>query len=531
MSRSSQLLVRRQGSLGYAPFNATYYASSRSISPARLDDRVQRQFSSSALRSNITKDQFLDMTKNGTEYTEMLREAAAARSNRPSGATDHVLNAGLSAAEQANRLWVADRALKLSALGYFMNYCYNGYLFSGKKTSLAQLPHEDLDLLGEPLSAWAPAPFDKDSQLTIENIMVAMQGEGGPARTLGISKEMHIMKSRILAGIMPISDRGWNELQLDSVDNFHDACQHLSAVTNTFHYLNLDIVKKPLRETYNLIWDHLDRFDQALLARNGSSPTPVKTTDMWHEFVKDHFETVSNRSHQWVRSRLDRLNASIVDKMSNEWLDEPGVTIDGEQWRLANLMHDVHDNMAQADSSIFLPMDGYKGEPEPSQDDIEPNTEAYRQEPISFSANTLARKTDYYQRVKYLVRAQLWENRNGTMIHGIEDMTLGANRAHDQASKELRGEVKLEEQEPWVAHVNHQLDHDVTITWGYVIYRTCYDHSEEEWETFKERFERDISNWGSGLNHIEKVKEISKVEWRGAKDLCENSSDLGAVKE
>ena len=454
-------------------------------------------------------------SRNGTPATGMMRQALAQRSNTPSGAMDQVLTPETSSQDRAHRLWVVDRVIEPQTVVHFVEFATRGRLPSGRTTELALLPEDDVDLLQEPLSSWAGAPFDQDHDAVIERIMVSIGSEQDPGRLIPISKELIAMKARIWEGVMPLSERRWTELKLDEPENFSLACQYLCAVTNVFHYLNLPPVKAALRDTYNLIWGHLETFDAA---RATKTDRPACVTSLWHEYMSDFFDCISRQSHEWVMSHIERLSSAILEQLSNDTLMASPGGFGGPQFALANKCHDLLENAAQADTAIFLPMDGYKGNAQPSQDDVAVDTSRpYVEEPIQLSANTLARKADYYRRLKYLTRAESWSGddagNNGTAATAKSQI-----RAQARTRAELRGEPKPTPQPLWVSLANERIEEGQFLEWGYVAYRTCYEHTDEQWEAFRAKFDEDMANWGSELAHVQRIRPHCTIVWKDAKE-------------
>jgi hypothetical protein len=290
-------------------------------------------------------------------------------------------------------------------------------------------------------------------------------------------------------------------------------------------------VKKAMRDTYNLIWEHLDTFDKALQAKTASTESSVPSfAALWHEFTKDHFSCISERSHRWVTNHIERLRAPILELLSNETLMDSPPGMQEDQFELADKIHDLVENGAQADSAIFLPMDGYRGESLPSQDDLAVDTSApYREEPIEFSANTLARKADYYLRVKYLTRIESWTGEEAGQ-GGSAATVRSQLRAQSRTRAELRGNAEPVVNELWGNYATALIGRGGILNWGYIAYRTCYHHTDDEWETFKKNFEADHSNWGSELQGIDAIRALTKIEWRDAKDFVTGDDDIGSVK-
>lgn len=458
-------------------------------------------------------------------FAGLFSEGLTKRSNTPSGAYDQIMHADTRASDQLNRLWVVDRILEPQTVAHFLAFAISGELLSGNQTSLPLLAEEQ-DYIAIPMTEWAPQPYSDQEMSILQSIMQAIGSYEDPSRLVPISKELHAMKSRIWEGIMPLSERRWTELNLDSPDQFHEACQFISAVTDVFNYLNIPEIKNNMRQTYNLIWDRLDNFDSAIHALKLDSTNPdFSMAALWHEFIDNHFNSISSVSHRWVMDHIDRLRAPILDILSQD-TDMSGFDLHeayGES--LADLIHDLHEGAAQADSAIFIPMDGYRGASLPSQDHVSGNSsERYRKDPIEFSASTDKRKADYYFRVRYL------SHMNSFKMESLLDNSIARNandqiRAEIQARQELRGDPKPLGVPRWVSQARQYLKHGSPVHWGYIGFRTYYNHTDQEWEQFKANFQADISNWGNELGDIDDIRAISVVEWRDVKDAASGSFD------
>lgn len=460
-------------------------------------------------------------------------EGLARRSNTPSGAYDQVLRADTPAADQHNRLWAMDRILEPQTIPRFIEFAITGELLSGAKTQRPLLGGEQLDYIVVPMSEWAPAPYNNEETPILDAVMQRTGSMQDSSRIVPITKELLAMKARVWEGIMPLSETRWMELDLDSPDRFHEACQFISAVTDVFHYLNIPPIKANLRETYNLIWGHLDMFDQAVHAMASDTTDPdFSLAALWHEYMDDYFDSMSRRSHRWVIDHIDRLRAPIMEILSQD-TDIDAFDVDDEYGaNLADLIHDLHEGAAQADSSIFVPMDGYRGGSLPSQDEVPGDTSyQYREEPIEFSASTEKRKADYYFRLRYLSHRESFKIENLLNKNSNSPASLAQEqvRAQIQARRELRGndDAKGEEAPPrWVAQARRYLaEEDGSLFWGYIGFRTSYDHSDEEWERFKTNFHADMSNWGSELGDINDIRALSVVEWRDVKQERRTNAD------
>lgn len=487
------------------------------------------------------------LSRNGFPISAQLQSNRIARRNTPSGAFDLVLHPDMPESERDKKLWIVDRIMEPQTIPHFIESMSFGILSDGSKSAFPPISDDVLMLMQQPMATWAPAPYDASHDVLLQQLMIRIGSHEDDARLIPIEKELHAMKSRLWEGIMPLSERRWQDLSLDSPQKFHTACQYIAGVTNVFHYLNLPPIKAALRETYNLIWGHLRHFEDAFNAKNRLEQKPeVKIAARWHEYIKTHFDSVSLHAHRWVINSIDRLRTPILEQLdTTSTLHEPDV--DSQQWYLTDKLHDLLENAAQADSGIFLPMDGYEGESLRSQDDAPPRpgaNEPYRTEPISFSANTNARKGDYYLRLKYLSRTELWlGNERPTdqppeagLPTGFDLMLSNAQTAYCQviaqgkARLELRGAPAPLGQQLWVERANRYMSTPNNFEWGFVAYRLSHDHTDEEWEQFKVKFEADIKNWGHELDGVDNLRGVSVVHWRDAKDLDVADDDVNALR-
>ncbi|KAJ3484127.1 hypothetical protein NLG97_g7137 [Lecanicillium saksenae] len=465
-------------------------------------------------------------------FASIFSEGLAKRSNTPTGAYDQILGPDTSYADQRNRLWAVDRVLEEETVPHFLEFAITGELLSGRKTSLPILG-EEIDYIQVPMTQWAPAPYNTQEISLVESLMHSIGSTEDHTRMIPITKELLAMKARIWEGIQPLSERRWTELGLDSPDHFHEACAFISAATDVFNYLNIPEIKAMLRATYNLIWGHLNKFDKALHGLQLDSTDPdFSMAALWHEYIHDHFGAITNASHSWVIDHLERLREPILDIVSQDTSITAFDVDDDYGETLADLIHDLHQGIAEADSSIFIPMDGYQGGDLPSQDHVPGNTSyRYREDPIEFSASRDKRKPDYYFRVRYLSHRDGFKLENLLQENSVSSNAKGQIVGERQARLELRGEPQAAVVPRWVAQARRHTKHDNPLHWGYIGYRTFYDHGEEEWERFKTNFQADISNWGHELGDVDDIRALSVVEWRDAKDAMGNGLDGIAAAE
>lgn len=160
---------------------------------------------------------------------------------------------------------------------------------------------------------------------------------------------------------MPLSQNRWRAIHLDEPEQFPSASQHLAAVIAAFGYLNDPEQAANLRITFNIISEHLEDFDGALNSlRVTKGLEPLSVTSLWEEFIRIHYQVVTNRAHAWVLSHISPLRQAIVNDLL-AYLPPSDDSLSSEQWVLINKLHDLTELAARADYTILIPMDGYKG--------------------------------------------------------------------------------------------------------------------------------------------------------------------------
>lgn len=448
---------------------------------------------------------------------------------------------------------IVDRILEPQTIPHFLQFAAGGRLPGGKQTSLPHLPEEDIQFIVTPYSAWAPPPFSNTAGACIEHLMMRIGSGEDSSRLQLVSKELHSMKTRIWEGFPPLSERRWMDKQLDDPKNFSVACQFLATATNVFHYLNEPVIKQCLTETYNLMWDHLMTFDDALNSkRTADGKEPIHATKLWEEYTREHYSFMVNHTHNWITSHVERLRGPILEELGRHQPVTPDhqeseMTIqmamlmgiatqpDAKQWELTNKLHDLIENEMHADFAIFMPMDGYRGSPI-SQTTAEPNAgDAAPQPslPVSFSPNAEKRRAGCSARLKYLTRVEMLNkvmanvgapSPNPNSPEELCSSSTSQAMALRQVRHEMRGEAVTFETEPWVSEVSEHVE------WGFIGYRMCHGCSDAEWDDFVAKFEADISNWGGEYVGIDVIKARSKIHWVDAREHDIEDGDIDVAR-
>ncbi|KAL6914620.1 hypothetical protein FSST1_012380 [Fusarium sambucinum] len=425
-----------------------------------------------------------------------------------------------------HRLWITDRIMEPQTIPHFLEFLMHGYLPGDRETSRPLLTAEEARNMSKPFTDWAPAPFNIDQRSTFDWIGIRIGSHEDSARLWRVAKELHAMKSRLWAGIPPLSERRWKELQLDDPKNFGDACQYFVAVLDVFAYLNHPRTKNALRTTYNLIWDHLRVFEQAVNAKRKAKNEvyeEVSVTGLWYQYIRAHYDCICDSAHQWVIDHIDRIREPLVLEMGT-YKSSHETEVDARQREIADKIDDLGRNTAEADYMIFMPTDGYKGDSS-SAKDREPLTAAhkrkFRKDPISWSANINWRIEDYQERVRYLDKKETYEyyRREGNSFQpSINDprCLLIACISHIDAQTTARYELRGPSEPPmdrWIEYARRPLPR----VKGFAVFRLCHKHDDKKWNEFKTKFEVDIADWGLGKKDINDVRKECKIHWINGK--------------
>ncbi|RGP69492.1 hypothetical protein FSPOR_4596 [Fusarium sporotrichioides] len=426
-----------------------------------------------------------------------------------------------------HRLWITDRIMEPQTIPHFLEFLMHGRLPGDRKTDLPLLTVEEARNMSRPFPEWAPAPFNVQQRATADWLGIRIGSHEDSSRLWLVAKELHTMKSRLWEGIPPLSERRWNELQLDDPKNFKNACQYFMAVIDVFAYLNHPRTKTALRTTYNLIWDHLKVFEQAVNKKRKAESDDyeqVSVTGLWYQYIKAHYDFMSTSAHHWVIEHIERIREPIVLEIGSY---QPGQSeIDDRQMELADKIHDLAQNTTEADYIIFMPTDGYKGDSLPAKE-REPLTAAqkapFREYPISWSANINLRGSDYIERVRFLNRKEMYDHYQREGISFATSPMADPQRllitcisqidAQTAARHELRGPS-----EPLIDHWIEYAREPQPRVKGFAAFRLCHEHDDKKWNEFKTRFEADIADWGLGKKDIQDVRQACKIHWIDGKE-------------
>lgn len=352
------------------------------------------------------------------------------------------------------------------------------------------------------------------------------------ARLCLVGKNIQFLKSRLWQGIIPLSEQLWQEKELNHPKNLDLACQHLSAVIAVFQYLNKRVVRSHLRDTFNYIYDHWATLDTFLNERRSEKgQPPISVAGLWTMYMTAHYEMVTERAHRWVIVHVNTLRAPLLKTLFSHRQEGLGDNQpDRLQWQLTDSLQVLAEIAANADYTIMIPMNDYKGYTIPQRD----HATALR------AADLGTRAKAYHERLKLVTRQAFLrivpseENPNsyGESLHQTARSQL---EAQSQVRIETRGPpIEPIPREPWiiscVSRIESETKTETEQMFGMAVYRLTYGQTESEWTEFVEKVEAHVSDWGKGQTGSSAVKAQLKLHWLDGKELGISEGDLDAAK-
>ncbi|KAI1318294.1 hypothetical protein F5Y16DRAFT_392111 [Xylariaceae sp. FL0255] len=431
----------------------------------------------------------------------------------------------------SRKVMIVDRILEWQTIAKFLSIAMGSMRLPTGKTISQPITRDECFLMTKPYSEWAPPPFNNEDTVAIDRMTTYIGSFEDPYRTQIISKELQAMKCRLWEGIMPLSARRWQEQKLYDLENFSKACHVLSMVINVFHYLNVDVVRDALKETFLRIDRALGTFEDALNAKialeGGAS---VEISRKWHEFVYAKYEVMVNTSHIWVTNHLEHMKDVVMAQieLQETFRDRvDGRLVDMELTKLFGMWQNLMQISHTANYSILMSTDGYAG-PRMKQEDFKDET---HMQTLPVALDIHRRIVQYHERRGRLTQDLRVNEYVGAVSNprtpDYESIATEL-RAHDSIERILRNELHREpieyEAEPWVTAIRDKED------WGFVVFRTCHSCTDDEWDKFRAKFDADQSDWGAELSGVEALRKRSKLHWLDAKDFGIEDGDVEALK-
>ncbi|KAJ5188412.1 Major facilitator superfamily domain general substrate transporter [Penicillium cf. griseofulvum] len=434
---------------------------------------------------------------------------------------------------KAQILPVVDRILEPQTIAHFIKFAFGEHpLPNGNQADIERLSPDEISFIQHDQTF----PPGTDGEPIMTSVMARIGSTRDSSRLCLVGKNIQSLKSRLWEGIIPLNDQLWQEKGLDRPEHFDFACQHLSAVIAVFQYLNEPTVRLYLRDTFNYIYDHWATLDTVLnKRREEQNKKPVSVAALWTTFMSAHFEMMSERAHRWVTVHVNTLRAPLLRALLE--YQPVGGDLSGEpddmQWKITDSLHMLTELTAQADFTIMIPMNGYKGH----------FADPPRMGPASLhAANLQTRRKAYHERLKLLTREAI--SRNASVWRGLiptsGEMYSATSYSQIQGQNKLRKEVRgapIEPvpREPWIAACALEMEsgkkEGKEEKYGLAVYRLTYGQTESEWTEFVRKVEAHVSDWGKGQTGSSAIKEHLKLHWLDGKELGIPEDDVDAAKQ
>ncbi|PGH09572.1 hypothetical protein GX51_00678 [Blastomyces parvus] len=443
-------------------------------------------------------------------------------------------------------LFIVDRLIPPKTVFHFFEFAWRGTLPNGKKTKLPLISDEEIQLVAAPYNAWALPPHSKITLPVSQMLMSRIGSDEDPGRLTLVEKSVHVMKLRLWEGIPPISEHQWRQKGLDKAENFDYACQYIEAVISTFDYLNVPLHISHMRETFNHMSDHLSEFDEALnkiRRRDGKEPN-INTAGLWADFIRAKYEVMTSRAHIWVISHIDALREPLLNEIKAQGpsLDD---SISPEQLDLVQKLRKLAGLAAEADYTVYMSTDGYKGIAGPSLKQMN----GWQSPVLEKRRQTYVNSYQYFQEINSITDEML------ANLSGKDTESPDASpKKENDLLKAIEGQLRIQQQqrlrarldsEPgprappvWISdvtariHVMKDSGKPPTTDFGFAIYRLSYGQNDDdgEWIALKEAIEKDLASWGDGIDGVEDIKPLLKLTWFDGRELGLAEDDIDGAK-
>jgi hypothetical protein len=405
-----------------------------------------------------------------------------------------------------------------------------GPLPNGKECDLVRMTADEIAL------THTSPDSDADETVIMDRVMNRIGSMQDADRLCCVGKNIHSLKSRLWAGIIPLSEQRWKEKGLDKTDNFDVAVQHLSAVCAAFEYLNQPKVMQNMRDTFNMIWEHWRELEVMVNRQRAEKQQPsVSVTSLWTAFMTAHFEVMIERAHRWVTFKVSALRAPLLTTLR---LHRPVDidAVDRMQWRTTDALHKLAELTSVADYGILIPMDGYKGYTAPAVPSNVP--------PALRSTNWSERGKAYSQRLKQVTHTARYQSimqarARGETHHLADPVSLHQTcldqiNSQHQLRREVRGTPdEPVPREPWIPRLLSWIHspNDRRRSFGLAIYRLAYKQSDAEWNACRQKIEQHIADWGRGQKGSSAIKPHLKLHWMDGKALGIGEGDVEGARK
>ncbi|KKZ60571.1 hypothetical protein EMCG_04748 [[Emmonsia] crescens] len=443
-------------------------------------------------------------------------------------------------------LIIVDLLIPSKTIFHFLNFARRGILPNGKKTKIPIVPLEEVALMGTPYNEWALPPHNDITSAAGQLLMVRIGSEEDPGRLTLVEKPVHAMKARLWDGMAPISEHQWRQKGLNKAENFDYACQYIEDVIVVFDYLNVPLHISHMRETFNYIAQHLADFDEALnnvRSQEGKEPN-VNMAGLWVEFIQAKYQVITDLAHSWVIAHVDALREPLLNEIKAQGpllLDD---NISPEQLILVEKLRKLAGLAAEADYTIYMSTDGYKGGSGPSPEELKG-----WQNPVLEK-----RRQTYVDSFSYIQKLPQFKDELLSDLLPIPAETAATTTEND-LFKTIDRQIRIQNQQRRLARGEPEPGPRLPVEWisdirtsmreledsgqppvtelGYAIYRLSYGQNpadDSEWAALKGAIENDLASWGDGIDGVEDIKPFLKVKWFDGRELGLAEDDIDGAK-
>ncbi|KAL3450268.1 hypothetical protein BJX65DRAFT_270481 [Aspergillus insuetus] len=425
----------------------------------------------------------------------------------------------------------------------FIGFASCGDLPNGKKTSLPLMLREEGMLWMHPPAEWAPAPFSTGTETVGSRIFLRTTNHEGMERVSLIGKNIHAFKTYLMEGLVPVSEAQWTAKDLDNPDRLETAIEYITGVSAVFEYLSIPQVEANLRDTFNLVYDDLEKLGGALNARRRMHHPDRPALDLpalWVEFMAARYEVMTSTAHAWMIFKVSQLKEQLLDRFCAVAQLPPDQEVAAEEReRLQQLWQLLTDITILADIGVWIFMDTYKGYratipggagivPGLHNPGIDALAKAYQPRLAELSAS----------RLNEVIQAQM-DAGTFDSAGSIRGRVSATTYAQDKLRSEMRGPSPTEPliAPPWIDFLIRDEEEMQKLkpqeekhTFGFAIYGAAGKLSEDQWEAVRQKVEDHVASWGEGIKGAEKVKPLLKLYWHDCKDLGLDVNDVHSLK-
>lgn len=384
-----------------------------------------------------------------------------------------------------------------------------------------------------PTSQWAPAPFNKDALPTLEKAMMRMTLPEGLNGLCQVGHNIHFLKSRLWAGLPPVSASRWRENDLSNPDHFTIAHEYLTSVIAVFEYLNIPQVQANMRDTFNKVSGDFGEMQDALNTwrkTQGNLSPELNLVALWEEFIRAQYEVMTSTAHSWVMARVAELRERTLDDfcaVTAEQVEAPEMEVISQRWS------DLISVTSMADFNIWISMEGYKGYNPPAEIVAGLHNPDLGKQDQNYGFSQLL-----MDRLAKCIEAQ----NEAAKLHGpIATQSEAARRerlsistvVQDELREKIRGRTPSPKPpvQPWIQQLlrAHEAGKHAVEKhgdgFGLAIYRAADKVSDEQWASLQRDVEAHVLAWGDELQGADELKPHLKLHWFDCKELGFDPAD------